>query len=201
MSHGQESPAKRYRILAAHSAYQLVDILALHAGSLYTTKRVFNVLLKFCDPRTLSIISQLSQKARKRVHDKSNQRVRSALLDFLPPNDVEGFLDLLYDHSACVFGHVAQEVAAPGSGAALIPVRPTEQQCKNGQDLNIIVHGPDALKRCVTWLFRKGYIYWQGRHLWQGALTSKSDYVVGYTRASVKTVRLVFCPISFLDYS
>lgn len=156
--------------------------------SLYNDVAIFKTLLLFCDLSVLRVFAQLNPKDWRRVRDEMERRVMLALLTFFAPADIGGFVDVLYDNGGCVFGHVAQQVAAPGSGAGLVVQRRHLRCCDSGEDLNIMVHGLDGLKKCVRWLLTKRYILWSGTHVIDGRLTSKTDYVVGYTQESISRV-------------
>lgn len=158
---------------------------------LYHDAKAFEALLQFCDFPFLRVLATLSRQSRSRVCHEMERRVVARLLAFFGLADIPGFIDMLYDNGACLFGHIAQEVAAPGSGAALAPRRPGAIYCDSQMDLNIMVHSMESMRRCLLWLLTKRYIFWSGMHLFNGRFTTKTDYVVGYTRESNSKVRLL----------
>ena len=151
------------------------------------------IVVVFCDFPTLCAVANLNPAMRHLARLEMRRRVlRSLLLDYLAANDIESFFDMLYDCGGCFFGHVAQEICVPGSGAGLKPRARWAVYCNTHEELNIQVPGPSGLRSCIRWLAKRGYIYWRGRMHVNGRLTDSSDYVVGYSESSFSTVCAIF---------
>lgn len=142
--------------------------------------------MAFLDFSTLAKLSAVSKSLRLFIMQHLRRRVCEVLSPFLEKDEIIPFFRMLHSINGLVIGEVAQRVSSHGRGAPMWHDQRTRTYCLNGEDLNIVVPGPDALEEVVRWLVARGYKNWRGMNLESrgSVLGSETDFVAGSKSAN-----------------
>ncbi|KAJ3550730.1 hypothetical protein NMY22_g269 [Coprinellus aureogranulatus] len=161
----------RYGVLSPHS-------LRIHLAS-------------FMDFETLVKLARVSKGWQLLVRNALRELVIDAVAPFLQRYDIPAFFRMLYMVNGVIFGHLAQQVACPGTveSMRLSQVPHARPDCRNHLDMNILVPGLEQLRDLIRWLSGKGYVHWRAYDSPCGLLGPTSQFVAG-----VRTPKEVIAP-------